>query len=385
MDFKVDMRKLSVQVLERKSHIVNEEMTKQALIIPFLQKLGYDVFNPLEVKPEYVSDFGIKKGEKVDYAIFKNGVPIIFVEAKSVNEKLDKHNSQLYRYFNATPDVKIAMITNGVNYHFYTDLNQDNIMDNEPFFSFSMESLTNTDIETIETFSKDHFDADRLVKFAEELVYMSNLNTTLKDLFRNPTDEFLRFLIKDFSSSRITSNVLDRFRPIVKKAINHTLLEIISEGLSTKETISEAAVSIAEPVANPTKNILEEDTEEASSAKKGIITTEDELKCFEIVKDILDQSKLNINDLKYKDTINYFSIFNKVTTKWFLRVNLNASEAHILTRLPVDHVVKLCPETFKVETAPKGYGESRIIIQSISDLKELSNLIITCYKEVHDF
>jgi len=385
MDFKVDMRKLSVQVLERKSHIVNEEMTKQALIIPFLQKLGYDVFNPLEVKPEYVSDFGIKKGEKVDYAIFKNGVPIIFVEAKSVNEKLDKHNSQLYRYFNATPDVKIAMITNGVNYHFYTDLNQDNIMDNEPFFSFSMESLTNTDIETIETFSKDHFDADRLVKFAEELVYMSNLNTTLKDLFRNPTDEFLRFLIKDFSSSRITSNVLDRFRPIVKKAINHTLLEIISEGLSTKETISEAAVSIAEPVANPTKNILEEDTEEASSAKKGIITTEDELKSFEIVKDILDQSKLNINDLKYKDTINYFSIFNKVTTKWFLRVNLNASEAHILTRLPVDLVVKLCPETFKVETAPKGYGESRIIIQSISDLKELSNLIITCYKEVHDF
>jgi len=111
-----------------------------------------------------------------------------------------------------------------------------------------MESLTNTDIETIETFSKDHFDADRLVKFAEELVYMSNLNTTLKDLFPNPTDEFLRFLIKDFSSSRITSNVLDRFRPIVKKAINHTLLEIISEGLSTKETLSEAAVSIAEPV-----------------------------------------------------------------------------------------------------------------------------------------
>lgn len=384
MDFKVDLRKLSVQVLERKSHIVNEEMTKQALIIPFLQKLGYDVFNPLEVKPEYVSDFGIKKGEKVDYAIFKNGVPIIFVEAKSVNEKLDKHNSQLYRYFNATPDVKIAMITNGVDYHFYTDLNQDNIMDNEPFFAFSMESLTNTDIETIETFSKDHFDADRLVKFAEELVYMSNLNTTLKDLFRNPTDEFLRFLIKDFSSSRITSNVLDRFRPIVKKAINHTLLEIISEGLSTKETLSEAAISIAEPVANPKKEILEEDAEETTSGKKGIITTEEELKSFEIVKDILQHSKFSINELKYKDTINYFSIFNKVTTKWFLRINLNASEAHILTRLPVDLVVKLCPETFKIETAPKGYGESRIIIQSIEDLKELSNLIIACYKEVLD-
>lgn len=380
MDFKAELRKLSVQVLERKSHIVNEEMTKQALIIPFLQKLGYDVFNPLEVRPEYVSDFGTKKGEKVDYAIFKNGFPIIFIEAKSVNEKLEKHSSQLYRYFNATPDVKIAMITNGVNYHFYTDLNQDNIMDNEPFFTFSMDNLTNTDLETIESFSKDQFDAEKLVKYAEELVYMSNLNSTLKELFRNPTDEFLRFLIKDFSSSRITSNVLDRFRPIVKKAINHTLLEMISEGLSPREAVAEAALTLAEP-----KNDLHNETMlEDLSPKRGIITTEDELKSFDLVKEILTEGKYNVEELKYKDTTNYFSIFNRVGTKWFLRVNMNTAEKQILTRLPVENAVKLCPDRFKVEPAPKGNGESRIIIQSVNDLKDLRNLIVNCFKEVQE-
>lgn len=186
MEFRNDMQKLAVQILDRKAHIINEEMTKQSLIIPFLQKLGYDVFNPLEIRPEYVADFGIKKGEKVDYAIFKNGIPIMFIEAKSVTEKLDRHSAQLSRYFNATPEVKIAILTNGVEYKFFTDLTQDNIMDSSPFFTFNIESLSNVDIETIESFTKEKFDSNQLVKYAEELVYMSNLNSTLKELFRNP-------------------------------------------------------------------------------------------------------------------------------------------------------------------------------------------------------
>ncbi|RJQ25556.1 MAG: DNA polymerase III subunit epsilon, partial [Peptococcaceae bacterium] len=108
MSFKEELQKLSVQIIERKKHITNEEMTKQALIIPFLQVLGYDVFNPLEVKSEYISDFGKKKGEKADYAIFKDNKPIIFIEAKAVTENTDNHDSQLARYFNATPEVKLA-------------------------------------------------------------------------------------------------------------------------------------------------------------------------------------------------------------------------------------------------------------------------------------
>ena len=116
MAFKDDIQKLSVQVKERKEYITNEEMTKQALIIPFIQILGFDVFNPIEIRPEYSADFGIKKGEKVDYALFKENEPIIFIEAKSVNENLNNHDAQLARYFNSTKEVKLAILTNGVEY-----------------------------------------------------------------------------------------------------------------------------------------------------------------------------------------------------------------------------------------------------------------------------
>jgi len=143
MSFREELQKLSVQIVERKKHITNEEMTKQSLIIPFLQVLGYDVFNPLEVKSEYISDFGKKKGEKVDYAVFKDNKPIIFIEAKAVTENIDTHSSQLARYFNATPEVKLAIITNGVEYRFYTDVDANNIMDENPFAVIDITDLKN--------------------------------------------------------------------------------------------------------------------------------------------------------------------------------------------------------------------------------------------------
>lgn len=370
MDFKTEMQKLSVQILERKNHITNEEMTKQALIIPFLQKLGFDVFNPLEVRPEYVADFGIKKGEKVDYAIYKNGVPIIFIEAKPVTEQLHKHDAQLSRYFNCTPEVKIAILTNGMEYRFYTDLNQENIMDSQPFFSLNMASLSSVDIEAIENFTKDKFDVERIVKYAEELIYMSNLNSTLKELFKNPSDDFLRFLIKDFSNTRITSNVLDRFRPIVKKAISNTLLEIISEGLSPKESIEEAAIAI-----ETTEEIVME-----TPRKKGINTTEEELKAFEIILEILNKHGRDTSKVAHKDTTAYFLVYQRVITSWVVRLVLETNRKSIITRLSTEKLAELCPG-FVVSEAPKGHGISRVIISSIDDLYKFENLILQAFDE----
>jgi predicted type IV restriction endonuclease len=371
MEFKNDMQKLSLQVLERKNHVSNEEMTKQSLIIPFIQKLGYDVFNPLEVRPEFTADFGIKKGEKVDYAIFKNGVPIIFIEAKSVTENLKKHDSQLSRYFNAIPEVRIGILTNGVEYKFFTDLNMNNVMDNTPFFSFSMDNLSGLDIETIENFVRENFDSNEIVKFAEELIYMTNLNSNIKELFKNPPDDFLRFLIKDFSSTRITSNVLDRFRPIVQKAINNTLLEIISEGLSPK--IVEVTVA----------NDEEENVElnEKLTSKVGIVTTEEELQSFEIIKTILSENGRNIEELKYKDTLNYFNVMNRVITKWFIRVNLDQTVKYIYTRLEQEVVKELCTG-FEVVEGIKSTCNSRVIIQNINDLLKMEKLIVACFDQV---
>ncbi|MGL4805360.1 MAG: restriction endonuclease, partial [Bacteroidales bacterium] len=53
MDFKDSLKMLSERVYKMKDNILTEEATKNALIMPFIQTLGYDVFNPLEVVPEY--------------------------------------------------------------------------------------------------------------------------------------------------------------------------------------------------------------------------------------------------------------------------------------------------------------------------------------------
>ncbi|URZ17220.1 type I restriction endonuclease [Clostridium felsineum] len=380
MAFKEDLQKLSIQINERKVHITNEEMTKQALIIPLLQVLGFDVFNPLEIRPEYVADFGKKKGEKVDYALFKDNVPIAFLEAKSIDEDLSNHDAQLSRYFNAVPEVKIGILTNGIHYKFFTDLTADNIMDDEPFLVFDITNMSDSDIENVSKFKKESFDTDYLVKYAEELVYTSALNDTLKDLFKNPSDEFVRFLIKDFSNIRVTNNVLERFRPIVKKAISNAVLDIVSKGLLQQEAAAindDSKIIDVQNSSDESKN----NTLSRERQKKEIITTKEELETFDIVKSILKNANKNLDNINYKDTTSYFSIFNKNSTKWFIRIQLDMANKNILTKLPIEKAQELA-EDFKIEQAPKGIGESRIYINSHLDIKKLDKLIISCFEEL---
>src|ERR1043165_5481568 len=121
MEFKNAIKQLGDRVAKMKNQILTEEATKNAFIMPFIQTLGYDVFNPLEVVPEFIADIGIKKGEKVDYAIVRDGHPIILIECKHWSADLDPHNSQLFRYFHTTP-AKFGILTNGIFFRFYTDL-----------------------------------------------------------------------------------------------------------------------------------------------------------------------------------------------------------------------------------------------------------------------
>jgi predicted type IV restriction endonuclease len=381
MEFVNELKKLSEQIENRKKYITNEEATKQSLIIPFLNILGYDVFNPFEVEPEYCADFGMKKGEKVDYAIKKDGIPIIFIEAKSIYEKLESHNAQLYRYFNSTTSVKFAILTNGDEYKFFTDLNQENIMDKSPFFTFRMSSLSNMDAEILQRFTKANFDSNQLVEFAEELVYMININQTLKELFRNPSDEFLRFLIRDFTNTRITNNVLDRFRPIVKKAINQTMLSIISEGLSKGEDADQNG-DLEALNAEPSENAVE-DQENGEGKESNILTTKQELKSFEIIRDILSKENRDVSEVKYKETGRYFGIMNRVVTRWFVRINYNSRKPHFNLRIDPNKCKQLIPSCI-VEESPKKEGLSRVYIDKPEELYKYSSLIVASYDSVKE-
>lgn len=331
--FKEDLQKLPIQISERIPYITNEEMTKQSLIIPFIQVLGFDVFNPLEVRPEYFADFGKRKGEKVDYALFKDDQPIAFIEAKSINENLLNHDTQLSRYFNAVPEVKLGILTNGIEYKFFTDLTADNIMDDKPFLIVDLSNLKDSDIDNLLRFKKDNFDTESLMKYAEEIVYTSELDKSIRELLKNPSDEFIRFLIRDFSNSRITTNVIERFRPLVKKAISNAVLDIVSNGLYQQD--NNTPIEENPSIETESDNAIAEDApaNNESIKRKSIVTTQEELEAFELIKSILIKNNKSVENLNYKDTTYYFSLYVGSITKWFIRLNLDSNNKNIMTKL----------------------------------------------------
>ena len=174
MEFNEQIKQFSERVGGMKNNISTEEATKMSLVVPLFQILGYDVFNPMEFCPEYTADVGIKKGEKVDYAILEDGNPIILIECKSCSEQLDKHSSQLFRYFGTSP-AKFGILTNGVIYRFYTDLEESNKMDLVPFLETDMSSPKDSTINELKKFCKDNFDKDKIFSTAEELKYSLSL------------------------------------------------------------------------------------------------------------------------------------------------------------------------------------------------------------------
>lgn len=195
MDFKDSIKQISERIETLKANLPTEEATKTALIMPFINALGYDVFNPLEVLPEMCCDIGTKKGEKIDYAIMKDGEPIILIECKHWEQDLNLHDNQLLRYFNVSK-AKFGVLTNGITYRFYTDLSEPNIMDEKPFLEINMLDLKDTQIEELKKFHKSYFDVDMILSSASELKYMGELRTVIGKEFTNPSTDFVRFFGK---------------------------------------------------------------------------------------------------------------------------------------------------------------------------------------------
>ncbi|MEH1836142.1 MAG: type I restriction endonuclease [Nostoc sp.] len=230
MGFTEDITKLSEQVRKRADQVVGEEATKMALIVPFLSAIGYDVYDPSEIMPEYVADFAIKKAgqfEKVDYALAINNNIVMLVEAKARGQKAEAHDGQLSRYFNGLLTTKVAIVTNGVEYRFFTDLHDKNVMDKEPFFTFNILEYDTKDIENLKFFHRDNFEFTAITNHAEEMVYVKGMTQLLGNLLRSPSEEFVRFLVTELGTlapnyeikGRITGKFIDKFKPIVKKSI----------------------------------------------------------------------------------------------------------------------------------------------------------------------
>lgn len=387
-----DLRQLSDQVKRRLAHIKGEEATKQALVMPFLQVLGYDVYDPTEVQPEYIADFAKKRSngqmEKVDIAVRLGGAPALFIECKPVGAVPEDHDGQLSRYFNATPSVKVAVVTNGTRFRFFTDLSAPNVMDATPFFEFDLTNFSERDAENVRTFSKDGFNPTAVQTCAEEIIYTDRLTRLVNDLLRNPSENFTRFLLGelDLVSGRVTARVVERFQPIVKKAVQTTLVEMMTRSIA--QEISEG-IAPAPPVTTPTSTSTSASLPSAppgartsapsmEGLERQIVTTEEELELFEIVKRIC-ASAPDGGSIAYKDTTAYFGINLGRSSQWFIRA-FTAGKKSLVLRLPLEQVRPLAVG-FEVEAAPEGIGKSRVFLTSVRDVERLSSLVLAAYDD----
>lgn len=267
---------------------LGEEATKTSIVLPFLSALGYDVFNPNEVHPEFIADVGVKKGEKVDYAVFLEDKVEIIVEAKPFTTSLqDAQYSQLYRYFGVT-EARIALLTNGAEFWFFTDIDAPNKMDERPFFKFSLAAYDEGDLRELEKFAKTQFSIDQVRSTAASLKYTRLATQYLSEQMADPEDEFVRLVGKSFYDGNLTAKVVERLKPNVKRAFDDLIRSRVRSRL-------EVALGNDEPEVEETESV-----EEASG--DGIVTTEDELQAFYIIRaiaaEIVDPSRIAIRDQK---------------------------------------------------------------------------------------
>ncbi len=277
-----------------------EEATKNALIMPFIQSLGYDVFNPKEVVPEFTADVGIKKGEKVDYAIMLDGAPAILFECKHCASKLDKHGSQLFRYF-TTVSARLAILTNGISYRFYTDLRSPNRMDEHPFFEFDITKSSERTLELLEKISKGSFDIEALVEFATVQQDRTKVKARIRSEFAEPSDAFVRSIIDPIHDGRMTQQIIEKFRPLVLAGVR----DIVSERVEKRLQDALGQSRIPE---DPTPDDIAPELEtEPSDDSEEIVTTVEELEGFFSVKSML-RDLVDAKRVTSRDVRSYFGI-----------------------------------------------------------------------------
>lgn len=323
MDFIDQLKQFSKRVAGLKDNIQTEEATKTSIIMPFFALLGYDVFDPAEFVPEFTADVGIKKGEKVDYAILADGNPVILIEAKSVQEKLDKHDSQLFRYFGTT-SAKFAILTNGIVYRFYTDLDEPNKMDSTPFLEINILDLKDSQVPEIKKFCKSNFDVSDILDTASDLKYSHEFQDYFAGQMQDPCDEFVRLFIAQVFNGRITQTVVEKFRPIVRKALNGYISELMNDKIKSALNIENGDKE------SSSDKIPSESVEEVPHHEKDIVTTDEELEAYFIIKNLLKDT-VPITDITYRDTVSYINILLRDNgRKWICRLVLKDNKKSLI-------------------------------------------------------
>jgi len=359
VDFIDRIQQLANRIPQQMEHCQTEEATKNALVMPFINALGYDVFNLGEVIPEFTADIGIKKGEKVDYAIMMDGKPIMLFECKWAGADLNKvHASQLFRYFNSVQSVRFGILTNGMIYRFHTDLDAPNRMDEKPFFEFNMMGFQDRDVVELKKFTKSAFNLDEIITTASELKYTAAIKRILAAEFDSPSDEYVTFLTRQVYSGKIMQSVREQFSEIIRKALRSFMNDRINQRL--KQAIDEDVVlpQTSPPVAEAETEV---EVNGDSERKPEIHTTEDEIEGFFAIKSIL-RSTINVKRVHMRDTKSYCGILlDDNNRKTIVRLRFNREQKY-LALIEEDKNERRVP----IETIDDIYGYAAQIIETVN-------------------
>ncbi|MCB0197320.1 MAG: type I restriction enzyme HsdR N-terminal domain-containing protein [Anaerolineae bacterium] len=328
MDFSDRIQELAARIPKQRDLISTEEATKNAFVMPFISALGYDVFDPSEVTPELVADVGVKKGEKVDYAILKEGQPIMLFECKWHGHDLGKaHASQLFRYFSVT-HARFAVLTNGVIYRFYTDLETPNKMDAKHFFEFNLEDYSERELAELKKFTKFSYDLDNILTTASELKYTRAIKQIIADQWLEPSDEFIRFFVSQVHNGRFTKAVRDEFESIVKKALQQFLNERINQRLVSALT-EEKTIQTPTQDIDPSGAINGDEPRPSPEEAAKVVTTDEEKEAYFIVKSIL-RRVVDAHRVVMRDVQSYCGILlDDNNRKPLCRLHFNSSQKYL--------------------------------------------------------
>ena len=325
MEFLARVNALSAKIQQQSAAIQTEEATKTAFVMPFINSvLGYDVFDPLEVVPEYICDVGTKKGEKIDYAIMKNGEVQILIECKKIGEPLHiNHASQLFRYFHVT-SARISILTNGRVYRFYTDLDAPNKMDDKPFLELDLLDLDEHALPELEKLTKSAFDVDSIISAAGELKYVGQIKREIAAQFTKPDDEFIKFFAARVYEGIITQKVREQFAVLTRKAAAQFLGDQVNDRL--KSAISgpiQPTFAMAPVDSSPASEPVEETEDDR------VQTTLEELEGFHVVKAIV-RSVVDAKRIVHRDTQSYFGILlDDNNRKPICRLHFNRTQKYL--------------------------------------------------------
>ena len=357
-----ELRELIDQYVKRVKDLAeivkgNEQATKQSLIGPFFTMLGYDLTDPRECRPEYKVDFGKDRSSKpIDWAFLTNGNCAFFVEAKEVGKKLAGYDEQLADYFAKDPHVKLGVLTNGAQWRFFTDVENSNLMDKEPFAKWDV-FADDPPFDVIKLIAKSGFNAENIRTYAKRRREQNLLVGELTRLLE-PAPAFTRLAIEKIETRNLTQAVIESWAPTLASALNEWARQRLL-------TAALAAPTVTDPKPDAKK----------ADVNGKIETTQAELDAFAIVKKLLGRDRA----IAFEDSAAYFKMHLAEKRTWvFARLQLDRRHPAVWVPLP--------PETATAMAGGRPVtvngGWAVVTLDAAAEISDLGGLLEAAYSHV---